>query len=78
MNISQVNCMYSINIYDSQLGFYLAGLIEGDGNIWTSKTLRSAKGRINNPQIAFTFHLKEKPLFAKLFLIQVVCIKKHF
>lgn len=60
MNINQI---YSVN---SQLGFYLAGLIEGDGNIWTSKTLKSAKGRINNPQIAFTFHLKEKPLFAKL------------
>ncbi len=55
--------MYSTN---SQLGFYLAGLIEGDGNIWTPKTLKSPKGRINNPQIAFTFHLKEKPLFAKL------------
>ena len=55
--------MYSSN---SQLGFYLAGLIEGDGNIWTSKTLRSPKGRINNPQITFTFHIKEKPLFAKL------------
>jgi hypothetical protein len=56
----------SINTFDSQLGFYLAGLIEGDGNIWTSKGLKSIKGRINNPQITFTFHLKEKPFFAKL------------
>lgn len=63
MNINKINYMYSSN---SQLGFYLAGLIEGDGNIWTSKTLRSPKGRINNPQITFTFHIKEKPLFAKL------------
>lgn len=63
MSIIQVNCKYSTN---TQLGFYLAGLIEGDGNIWTSKTLKSVKGRINNPQIAFSFHLKEKPLFAKL------------
>jgi len=63
MNINKINSMYSSN---SQLGFYLAGLIEGDGNIWTSKTLRSPKGRINNPQITFTFHIKEKPLFAKL------------
>jgi hypothetical protein len=54
-----------INDYNLQLGFYLAGLIEGNGNIWTSKTLRSSKGRINNPQITFTFHLKEKPFFNK-------------
>jgi LAGLIDADG endonuclease len=63
MNIDQINYMYSSN---AQLGFYLAGLIEGDGNIWTSKTLKSPKGRINNPQIVFSFHIKEKPLFAKL------------
>lgn len=66
MNINQINCIYSINSINSQLGFYLAGLIEGDGNIWTSKTLKSAKGRINNPQIAFTFHFKQKPLFHKM------------
>ena len=61
--MNKTNYMYSTN---SQLGFYLAGLIEGDGNIWTPKTLKSTKGHINNPQIAFTFHLKEKPVFAKL------------
>lgn len=63
MSIYKINYKYSSN---SQLGFYLAGLIEGDGNIWTSKTLKSPKGRINNPQIVFTFHIKEKPFFAKL------------
>lgn len=63
MSINQINYMYS---YNSQLGFYLAGLIEGDGNIWTSKTLKSPKGRVNNPHIVFTFHIKEKPLFYKL------------
>ena len=69
MSISKINYMYytnPINCSSSQLGFYLAGLIEGDGNIWTSKTLKSAKGRINNPQITFTFHIKEKPFFYKL------------
>lgn len=50
----------------SQLGYYLAGLIEGDGNIWTQKTIKSSKGRINNPQIVFTFHLKETPLYLHL------------
>jgi hypothetical protein len=51
------------NINNSQLGYYLAGLIEGDGNIWTSKTLKSAKGRINNPQITISFHINDFPLF---------------
>jgi len=51
------------NVKNRQLGYYLAGLIEGDGNIWTSKTLKSPKGRINNPHIVFTFHVNEKPLF---------------
>ncbi len=50
-------------IKNSQLGYYLAGLIEGDGNIWTPKTLKSAKGRVNNPHIVFTFHLSEMPLY---------------
>lgn len=66
MTIYQINCIDSINSYNPQLGFYLAGLIEGDGNIWTSKRLKSSKGRINNPQITLTFHLKEKPFFARL------------
>jgi hypothetical protein len=50
-------------IKNLELGYYLAGLIEGDGNIWTSKTLKSPKGYILNPHIAFTFHKKELPLF---------------
>lgn len=54
------------NKLDSQLGFYLAGLIEGDGNIWTSKTMKSPNGRVYNPQITFTFHSKERPLFELL------------
>jgi len=57
--------MNNLNI-NSQLGYYLAGLIEGDGNIWTSKELRSKSGRIHNPQIIFTFHKKELPLFKHL------------
>ena len=50
----------------SQWGFYIVGLIEGGGNIWTSKTLKSPKGKIYNPQITFTFHLREKPFFNEL------------
>lgn len=51
------------NIKNAQLGYYLAGLIEGDGNIWTSKTLKTSRGYILNPRIAFTFHKNELPLF---------------
>ena len=54
------------NIKITQLGYYLAGLIEGDGNIWTSKTLKSPRGHILNPRIAFTFHKNELPLFEHL------------
>ena len=50
------------NINTSQLGYYIAGLIEGDVNIWTQITIKSPKGRLNNPQIVFIFHKKEKPL----------------
>ena len=58
------------NLKNAQLGYYLAGLIEGDGNIWTQKTIRSSKGRLNNPQFMFTFGKKEKPLYT--------CIKEIF
>lgn len=43
----------------SQLGYYLAGLIEGDGCIWTPKTLRSNNGNVWNPRISMTFDKKE-------------------
>lgn len=40
----------------------MAGLIEGDGNIWTSKTLRSAKGWIYN-RVIIAFHVNEMHIF---------------
>ena len=46
-----------------ELGYYLAGLIEGDGNIWTQKQLRGNNGRMKNPQIMLTFHMKEINLY---------------
>jgi hypothetical protein len=54
------------NINNTQLDYYLAGLIEDDGNIWTKKTIRSSKNRLNNPQVMFTFHKKEKPLYIRI------------
>ena len=54
------------NEYNSQLGYYLAGLIEGDGCVWTSKRLKSPNGRIYNPRIVFTFHKREIPLYTHI------------
>lgn len=61
-----IKTMKSLNTSNSQLGFYLAGLIEGDGNIWTPKTLKSSNGRTYNPQITLSFNIKEKPFFEHL------------
>ncbi len=58
MNISNLN--------NSQLGYYLTGLIEGYGHILTFKILRSSSGRIYNPIIGLTFHRKEIPLFIRI------------
>ena len=58
--------MTNLSTNNSQLGYYLAGLIEGDGNIWTSKTFKSPCGRIRNPRIGFTFHKNEEPLYTHL------------
>lgn len=41
-------------------------MIEGDGNIWKPKRLISPNGRIYNPQITFTFLVKERPYFENL------------
>jgi hypothetical protein len=50
------------NNKNDNLGYYLAGLIEGDGSIYVPKTERSAKGKINYPAIQIAFHLKDLPL----------------
>lgn len=43
-------------------GFYLAGLIEGDGTIVVPKQERSIKGKLNYPLIQIAFHIKDLPL----------------
>jgi len=55
-----------IKFKHSELGYYLAGLLEGDGNIWTQKTLRSNDGRRRNPQIMFTSHTKDIFLYRQI------------
>lgn len=60
--------MKNSNIKNNQLGYYLTGLIEGDGCIWTPKTLRSnnGSGYIWYPRIEITFNIKERPFFEHL------------
>lgn len=52
-----------LHIYsNSQLGYYLAGLIEGDGTIYVPKTERNSKNQLLYPSIQIVFHLKDLPL----------------
>lgn len=46
----------------NQLGYYLAGLIEGDGSI----KVRQGKKEAIAPIIVFTFHKNEMPLYENL------------
>jgi Cytochrome C and Quinol oxidase polypeptide I/LAGLIDADG endonuclease len=50
------------NSKDQNLGYYIAGLIEGDGSIYVPKSERSIKGKKNYPSIQIAFNLKDLPL----------------
>lgn len=43
--------------FDDQLGYYLAGLIEGDGHIFLPSIGKTKLNRILNPSIVFTSHI---------------------
>jgi hypothetical protein len=63
-------CLFSIplvflqnkSLQNSLFGYYLAGLIEGDGTIIVPKSERSSKDKFNYPSIQIVFHLKDLPL----------------
>lgn len=59
-----INNLRNMNIKssESQLGYYLAGLIEGDGAIIIPTTIRSKKNKLNYPSIQIVFHKKDYPL----------------
>jgi LAGLIDADG DNA endonuclease family protein len=48
------------------LGYYLAGLIEGDGSIIVPKTIRNQKGKLLYPKVKITFVDKDAPLADKI------------
>lgn len=48
------------------LGYYLAGLIEGDGSIIVPKTIRNQKGKLLYPKVKITFVDKDAPLAEKI------------
>lgn len=50
------------NYKNSQLGYYLAGLIEGNGLINIPKKLKSKKNKYNYPSIQIEFNKKDSPL----------------
>jgi LAGLIDADG endonuclease len=51
---------------DDQLGYYLAGLLEGDGNISIPALGNTTLNRIFNPRIVFTSHKNNLHLYAYL------------
>ncbi len=53
---------FDISKFHSNFGFYLAGLIEGDGTILVPKTERSKKGLLNYPSIQITFDSRDLAL----------------
>lgn len=61
--------MRNSKVINSQLGYYLAGLIEGDGSIWTPKISVYSNEYVCNSRIQIVFDKKETPFFENLKLI---------
>ncbi|KAJ3219328.1 hypothetical protein HK099_004740 [Clydaea vesicula] len=59
-NIVTSNSVSNTHKYTHLCGHYIAGLWEGDGHIWISKTSKST------PHFCITFHEKEYPIVFKL------------
>jgi len=55
-----------LNFSKDQLGFYLAGLIEGDGCISLPAIGNTKLNRVLNPRIVFTSHINNIGLYAFL------------
>jgi Cytochrome c oxidase subunit III/LAGLIDADG endonuclease len=56
----------SQNYTREELGYYLAGLLEGDGSIHIPALGKTTLNRILNPRFVFTFHKNELPFYKKI------------
>ena len=66
MNIPRTSCVSQkkkLSFNKEQLGFYLAGLLEGDGSISLPSVGKSKLTRILNPRIVFTSHINNLGLY---------------
>ena len=52
------------HINSDQFGYYIAGLLEGDGNISIPALGNTTTNRVFNPRIVFTGHINNLPLYA--------------
>ena len=57
-----VPCVAISNLTPAKLGPYLAGLIEGDGDIYIPKNTHSPGGSINYGQVSIAFAIGDLPL----------------
>jgi hypothetical protein len=55
---------YNPNIKEDQLGYYLAGLLEGDGHLSLPFLGKTILNRVLNPRIVFTSHVNDIVLYA--------------
>jgi hypothetical protein len=53
-SLSQSSLNKSLTINKNMLGYYLAGLIEGDGAIIVPKTIRNQEGKLLYPKVKIT------------------------
>lgn len=67
--IKNISDNTELNTNNNQLGYYLAGLIEGDGSIIVPDTIRNFNGKLLYPKIKITFVEKDAPLANKLNIV---------
>jgi hypothetical protein len=63
-NYKANNNHYKLYANDNKLGYYLAGLLEGDGHISLPALGTTTLNRILNPRIVFTSHINNLGLYA--------------
>ena len=62
------NNNYKLYVYNNcnnnNFGYYVAGLLEGDGHIYIHALGTSTLNRVLNPRIVFTSHVDNLPLYS--------------